>query len=251
MKLFKGKRKKLDNYSLKHGVGLISYDDPTSTVSEQFKTIRTNIQFSSVDKKLKSILFTSSAPSEGKSTVSNNVAVTWAKQGDKVILIDADLRRPTMHKTFNLSNKFGLSNYLLGNAELEDVVQKTMVDNLYVITSGPIPPNPSELLGSMRTKDLLVRLADKFDLLILDAPPANSVTDAQVLSTKVDGVVLVVPQGIAEKSGVAHAQQALETVHANILGFVMNRVIRESTGYYGGYGYYGGHYGGYYGADKK
>ena len=108
MKLFKSKRKKLDNYSLKHGVGLISYDDPTSTVSEQFKTIRTNIQFSSVDKKLKSILFTSSAPSEGKSTVSNNVAVTWAKQGDKVILIDADLRRPTMHKTFNLSNKFGL-----------------------------------------------------------------------------------------------------------------------------------------------
>lgn len=250
MSIFKSKRKKLDNYSLKHGVGLITYDDPSGIVSEQFKTIRTNIQFSSVDKKLKSILFTSSAPSEGKSTVSNNVAVTWAKQGDKVVLIDADLRRPTLHKTFNVNNEVGLSNYLLGNANFTEIIKPTMVHNLYVITSGPVPPNPSELLGSMRTQDLLTRLSDSFDLLILDAPPANSVTDAQVLATKVDGVVLVVPQGIAEKAGVAHAKQALDTVHAHILGVVMNRVIRDSSqGYYGGYN--GGYYGGYYGAKKK
>lgn len=251
MPLFKSKKKKLDNYSLKHGVGLITYDDPSSTVSEQFNTIRTNIQFSSVDKKLKSILFTSSAPSEGKSTISNNVAVTWAKQGEKVILMDADLRRPTIHKTFNISNHVGLSNYLLGNASIDEIVQPTMVDNLFVITSGPVPPNPSELLGSMRTKDLIRRLQDRSDLLILDAPPANSVTDSQVLAAQVDGVILVVPQGIADKAGVAHAKQALETVHANILGVIMNRVTREkSSGYYGG-SYYGGYYGGYYGTDKK
>jgi len=209
MQLFKKKTTKLDNYSLKHGVGLITYDDPSSTVSEQFNTIRTNIQFSSVDKKLKSILFTSSAPSEGKSTISNNVGVSWAKQGEKVVLVDADLRRPTIHKTFNVSNRAGLSSYLLGNASFEEIIQPTMIHNLYVITSGPVPPNPSELLGSMRTQDLFTRLEDKFDLLILDAPPANSVTDSQILASKVDGVILVIPQGIAEKAGVAHAKQAL------------------------------------------
>lgn len=148
MALFKKKTTKIDNYSLKNGVGLVTYDDPTSTISEQFNTIRTNIQFSSVDKKLNSILFTSSAPSEGKSTVSNNVAVAWAKQGETVVLVDADLRRPTIHKTFNVSNRVGLSSYLLGNASFEDVIQPTMVKNLFVITSGPLPPNPSELLGS-------------------------------------------------------------------------------------------------------
>lgn len=242
MSLFKKKTAKLDNYSLKHGVDLITYDDPTSTISEQFNTIRTNIQFSSVDKKLNSILFTSSAPSEGKSTVSNNVAVTWAKQGETVVLVDADFRRPTIHKTFNVSNRIGLSSYLLGNASFEDVIQPTMIKDLYVITSGPIPPNPSELLGSMRTKDLITRLEDKFGLLIMDTPPANSVTDAQILATKVDGVVMVVPQGIAEKAGVAHAKQLLDTVHANILGVIMNRVTKEKSQ---------GYYGGYYGAEKE
>lgn len=242
MALFKKKTTKSDNYSLKNGVGLVTYDDPTSTISEQFNTIRTNIQFSSVDKKLNSILFTSSAPSEGKSTVSNNVAVTWAKQGETVVLVDADLRRPTIHKTFNVSNRVGLSSYLLGNASFEDVVQPTMVKNLFVITSGPIPPNPSELLGSMRTKDLINRLEDKFGLLIMDTPPVDSVTDAQVLATQVDGVVMVVPQGIAEKAGVAHAKQLLDTVHANILGVIMNRVTKEKSQ---------GYYGGYYGAEKE
>ena len=240
MALFKKKTTKLDNYSSKNGVGLVTYDDPTSTISEQFNTIRTNIQFSSVDKKLNSILFTSSAPSEGKSTVSNNVAVTWAKQGETVVLVDADLRRPTIHKTFNVSNRVGLSSYLLGNASFEDVVQPTMVKNLFVITSGPIPPNPSELLGSMRTKDLINRLEDKFGLLIMDAPPVNTVTDAQVLAAQIDGVIMVVPQGIAEKAGVAHAKQLLDTVHANILGVIMNRVTKEKS-----QGYYGGYYGGY------
>jgi len=248
--IFSHKKHKIDNTSLKYGIGLVTYTDPKGMISEQFKTVRTNIQFSSVDKKLKSLLFTSSDPSEGKSTISNNMAVTWADQGSKVILVDADLRRPTVHKTFSVSNRKGLSNYLLGNATLEEIVQETVVDGLYVITSGPVPPNPAELLGSMRTQDLLVRLMDKFDLLILDAPPVNTVTDAQVLAARVEGTILVVPQGIADKAGVLHAKEALKTVNANILGAIMNRVTEQkSGGYYGG-SYYGGYYGGYYGADK-
>lgn len=245
IKLLKKKSKKLDDYSLTHGVGLVTYDDPTSMISEQFNTIRTNIRFSSVDKDLKSIMFTSSAPSEGKSTVSNNVAVSWAKQDKRVILIDTDLRRPTIHKTFSVKNRTGLSNYLLGNASLEDIVQSTMVEKLFVITSGPMPPNPSELLGSKRITELFKELTDKYDLMILDAPPVNSVTDAQVLATKVDGAILVVPQAIAEKNGVIHAKKALETVHANILGVVMNRMSKDKLS-----GYYGGQYGGYYGVKK-
>lgn len=239
-KLLKKKTKKLDDYSLTHGVGLVTYDDPSSVISEQFNTIRTNIQFSSVDKELNSILFTSSAPSEGKSTVSNNVAVSWAKQDKKVVLIDADLRRPTIHKTFNVSNKAGLSNYLLGTASLESVIQSTMVDNLFVITSGPTAPNPSELLGSKKIKELFQDLTAQFDFMILDAPPVNSVTDAQVLATKVDGVILVVPQGYADKTGVIHAKKALQTVHSNILGAIMNRTAKDKMK-----GYYGSQYGGY------
>ncbi|MFC6176226.1 CpsD/CapB family tyrosine-protein kinase [Companilactobacillus huachuanensis] len=251
MSWFNRKKHKLDNTSLKYGIGLVTYTDPKGMISEQFKTIRTNIQFSSVDKKLKSLLFTSSAPSEGKSTISNNVAVTWADQGSKVILMDADLRRPTVHKTFGVSNRRGLSSYLLGNATLDEIIQPTVVDGLFVITSGPVPPNPAELLGSARTRDLLIRLVDKFDLLILDAPPVNTVTDAQVLAAQVDGTILVVPQGIADKAGVMHAKEALQTVKANILGAIMNRVTEQkSGGYYGG-SYYGGYYGGYYGADDK
>ncbi|WP_143461879.1 CpsD/CapB family tyrosine-protein kinase [Levilactobacillus enshiensis] len=249
--MFKRKNKKLDDNSLKYGVGLVAYSDPSGMISEQFKTVRTNIQFSSVDKSLESILFTSSEPSEGKSTVSNNMAVTWADQGTKVILVDADLRRPTVHRTFDVSNRLGLTNYLSGNATLEEVIQPTMIKNLSVITSGPIPPNPSELLGSERTITMMSELVAQSDLLILDAPPVNTVTDAQLLAARVDGTVLVVPQGIADKAGVRHAKQLLETVHANILGAVMNRVTAEkSEGYYGG-SYYGGSYAGYYGTDDK
>jgi len=244
--LFKKSAKKLDNYSLSHGVSLVTYDNPISTISEQFNTIRTNIQFSSVDRNLQSILFTSSAPSEGKSTVSNNVAVSWAKQDKRVILIDADLRRPTIHRTFGVSNHLGLSNYLSGTVDLETVVQPTMVENLFVITSGPTAPNPSELLGSKRINELLVALTEQFDCLIFDAPPVNSVTDAQVLATKVDGVILVVPYGIASKVGVAQATKTLETVHSHILGVIMNRMTKEKME-----GYYGGEYSGYYGAVQK
>nr|WP_223876505.1 CpsD/CapB family tyrosine-protein kinase [Companilactobacillus huachuanensis] len=245
-KLFKKSVPKLDNYSLSHGVSLVTYDNPISTISEQFNSIRTNIQFSSVDRNLRSILFTSSAPSEGKSTVSNNVAISWAKQDKRVLLIDADLRRPTIHRTFGVSNHLGLSNFLSGTVDLGTIVQPTMVENLFVITSGPTAPNPSELLGSQRINQLFATLSEEFDCLIFDAPPINSVTDAQVLAAKVDGVVLVVPYKIANKVGVAKAKRSLETVHAHILGVIMNRMTKDKLE-----GYYGGEYSGYYGVNPK
>lgn len=232
------KKKKLDNISQKHGINLITYSKPQIPISEQFRTIRTNIQFTAVDKRIKSLVFTSAQPSEGKSTISNNFAVTCANQGTRVVLIDADLRRPTIHRTFGLSNSVGLSNYLSRNAELNEIIQPTLVKNLWIITSGPIPPNPSELLGSQRIKELLKELSKRFDLLILDSPPVNTVTDTQILATVADGVVMVVPQGIATKNNVAHAKESLQLVHAHVLGAIMNRVTKSKSGYYGGE-YYG------------
>lgn len=249
MPLFRKKRK-VDNENLKHGVSLVSVTDPSSVVAEQFRTIRTNIQFSAVDKKIQSLVVTSAGPSEGKSTVSSNLAVVWAKQNEKVLLIDADLRRPTFHRTFNLLNAAGLSSYLSNNAVYEEIIQETEVPNLSVISSGPVPPNPAELLNSRHINTLIERLEDEYDIIIFDAPPINTVTDAQLLANKADGVILVVPQGIAEKGGVTHAVEQLNKVHAKVLGTVMNRFKADKApGYYGGY--YGGNYGGYYGVDDK
>lgn len=257
MAWLKRRKAKLDNTSLRYGVGLVTYSDPKGQIAEQFRTVRTNIQFSAVDRQLQSILFTSSDPSEGKSTISNNMAVTWAKQGTRVILVDADLRRPTVHRTFGISNRRGLTTYLSGHVDVATIIQPTVVDNLAVITSGPVPPNPAELLDSDRFKTLLKELADQCDLIVLDSPPVNTVTDSQLLAAQVDGTILVVPQGIADKNGVRRAKQLLETVHANILGAIMNRVTAaKSGGYYGGK-YYGGNYydgkgySGYYGTDDK
>lgn len=249
MPLFRKKRK-VDNESLKHGVSLVSVTDPSSVVAEQFRTIRTNIQFSAVDKKIQSLVVTSAEPSEGKSTVSSNLAVVWAKQNEKVLLIDADLRRPTAHRAFNLLNAAGLSSYLSNNAVYEEIIQETEVPNLSVISSGPVPPNPAELLNSRHINTLIERLEDEYDIIIFDVPPINTVTDAQLLANKADGVILVVPQGIAEKGSVTHAVEQLNKVHAKVLGTVMNRFKADKApGYYGGY--YGGNYGGYYGVDDK
>lgn len=249
MPLFRKKRQ-IDSESLKHGVSLVSVTDPSSVVAEQFRTIRTNIQFSSVEKKVQSLVVTSAEPSEGKSTVSSNLAVVWAKQNEKVLLIDADLRRPIAHRTFNLLNAAGLSSYLSNNAVYEEIIQETEVPNLSVISSGPIPPNPAELLNSRHINTLIERLEDEYDIIIFDAPPINTVTDAQLLASKADGVILVVPQGIAEKGSVTHAVEQLNKVHAKVLGTVMNRFKADKApGYYGGY--YGGNYGGYYGVDDK
>lgn len=223
MGLFKkNKKKKLNDDSSKYGVNLVAQIYPTSAVSEQFRTVMTNIAFTNIGGGVKSIMITSADPSEGKSTFSANLAITYAKQGKNVVLVDGDMRRPTIHKTFHVSNATGLSTILSGNSTVEESVRYTNIDNLNVITSGPIPPNASALLGNHKIKDILAKYNHENDLVIVDAPPVNTMTDASIISTSVDGVVMVIPQGIAEKKREKLAIEQLNKVHANILGAVMN-----------------------------
>lgn len=239
--LFFNKNKKLDDQTMKHGAPLIVEESPTSSVAEQFRTVRTNIKFSIIGDKDRTISITSADPSEGKSVFSSNLAATFAQQGENTILIDADLRRPTVHKTFMISNQNGLSNLLTGSINLDEVIKKTDIDNLDVITSGPIPPNPAELIGSANFRKMLNELNEKYDWILIDTPPVNAATDASLIASDCYGNVLVVPQSIANKIDVNNAVEQLNRVHAKILGTVMNRVnIKESAGY-----------GGYYGADKN
>lgn len=246
-----GKKKKqdLDDVSMNKGIGLITEYDPKSHISEQFRTLRTNILFSDADNQIKTLVFTSSGPSEGKSTVSGNVAVTFANQGLRTLLVDADTRRPTVHATFSLTNEKGLVNLLTTKTDLDlsEYIIPTTIDKLSVLPTGPVPPNPSELLSSKRMERLIETLSKNFDIVIFDVPPLGSVTDAQILASRTDATVLVVPYGIAEKGAVLAAKEMLDNVDANIIGVVQNRVPEEANGYYGYYGYYGN----YYGKDKN
>ena len=251
---FKKNKTKLDEDSMKYGVALITRDDPKSGISEQYRTIRTNLKFSFLDPDFKILAVMSALPSEGKSTVSANLAVTWAEEKKRVLLVDADLRRPTVHRTFKVSNRYGLSNIITSSAStvnISEMIDKTAVENLDVLTSGPTPPNPAELLGSERLSQLLDFLREKYDFIILDAPPVDTVTDGQIVAARADGVALVTPQGIATKDAVMRAVKLLQRVNANILGIIMNRfTAQEAGGYYGGY--YGNYYGGsYYGTDDS
>ncbi|WP_347177938.1 CpsD/CapB family tyrosine-protein kinase [Sporosarcina thermotolerans] len=171
---------------------LVTSVNPKSFISEQFRTIRTNINFSTPDKELKTLLFTSSSPGEGKSTSAANVAIVFAQEGKKVLLVDADMRKPTMHFTFKTSNSIGLSNLLTKQFSLEEVTRITNIENLYLITCGQIPPNPAELISSSSMEALIEELALMYDIVIFDAPPLLSVADAQILSNKCDGTILVI-----------------------------------------------------------
>lgn len=238
MWLFK-KKNKLEVNSIVNGVHLVTVSEPHSVNSEQFNTIRTNIQFSNIDSECKSIMFTSATASEGKSTIAANVAVSFAKQGKKVLLIDADLRRPTIETTFGMGTPKGISNFLTEkDLDLNSIIYETTVQNLSAVPSGPIPPNPSELMSSKRMERLIYQLYEKSDILIYDAPPVMSVTDSQILSALVDGTILVVKANSTEKNSVREALGLLNHVKANIIGSILNDVQKSNDGYYG-YGYYG------------
>lgn len=228
---------KLDSQQRK-GLSLISKLRPKSVIAEQYRTIRTNIQFSMIDRDVKSIVITSSGPWEGKSTTAANLASVFIDQGKRVLLVDADLRKPTVQRTFGLSNVEGLTTLLSSpEQELAEIIQLVNGTEMYVLTSGPIPPNPSELLNSNRMNILMKRFEDMFDIIIYDMPPVTSVTDAQIMAAKADGVVFVIRHGVSQKDSVLNAKELLEMVNANILGVVFNGVEKKNTQSYYGYGY--------------
>lgn len=229
---------------------LIVQDNPKSPISEAYRTLRTNIQFSNFDENMDTILVTSSGPSEGKSTVVSNLALTVAETGKKVLLIDCDLRKPSIHKKFNISNNRGISNLLIGQYKFTDVIQRH-TENLYILTSGTIPPNPSEMLSSRKMKAFLEEARKTFDFIILDTPPVIAVTDAQLLSTMVGGVLLVVASGQAEIPAVQRTKELLDQVKANIIGVVVNKAEVHSGKSYGYYHYYYGEGKGHKSTGKK
>lgn len=220
----------------KHGVSLITLADQRSPISEQYRTIRTNIQFSMVDKSFKTLVVTSPGQGEGKSTTSANLAVVFANSEVNVLLVDADLRKPTVAKTFGLKNHLGLSTLLTDRAlTIEEAVQPSGVNNLSILTSGPKPPNPSEMLGSHRMNHMLHSLQEKYDLIIFDMPPVATVADAQIMSSMVDGTVLVVREEVTDKREAIKAKQLLELSNAHLLGVICNGATKDkdSSYYYG------------------
>lgn len=215
--------------------GFVVEQMPKSAATEAYKMLRTNIQYSSFDKEIKTIVVTSAQAAEGKSTVSGNLALSFAQIDKKVIIVDCDLRKPTVHKNFKISNLVGLSEVLIGQSILDKAVQKYN-NEFDILPSGKIPPNPAEMLSSSAMTSLIETLKDNYDIVILDSAPIQAVTDAQILSTKVDGTILVIRAQRTDKESVIEAKNLLNKVGANIIGAVLHAV--ENTK--GKYSYYYG-----------
>lgn len=196
--------------------------EQNSHAAEQFRTLRTNINFSSPDRDIKSIVITSAASSEGKSTTAANLAVAFAQEGKKVLLIDGDMRRPTIHYTFRLKNTIGLSTLLTRQSTVKRTVRRSHINNLDLICCGPIPPNPAELLSSHSMDKLLEELVLLYDLIIFDAPPILTVTDSQILANKCEGSILVLKAGATEKRQAVKAKEAIILAQSRLIGVVLN-----------------------------
>lgn len=222
---------------MKHQRTLIVHEDAKSPVAEAYRVIRTNLQFCQTDASLHTLIFTSAGPGEGKSTTIANTAVALAQTGKKVLLVDCDLRKPVQHHIFK-KNKAGMTNHLAEGTMLTELFQESGVPNLTLLTSGPVPPNPSELLGSEKMQRLLAQLREEYDYVLIDSPPVIAVTDAAVLASKVDGVVLVLDSGSVRPEMAQQAGKLIQAANGKLLGAILNKVeIDEEHSYY--YYYYG------------
>ncbi|OGX79687.1 capsular biosynthesis protein [Exiguobacterium sp. SH31] len=225
-------RKKNDNLPDYGQRDLITLANPKSPISEQYRTIRTNLEFTSIGQKLQMINVTSASTGEGKSTTAANLAVVYAQLGKRVLLIDCDLRKPTAQFTFNLSSQAGLSTILVGRILLERAIQKTGVERLSLLTAGPIPPNPTELIASNQMVELLDEVRRQYDIVILDAPPMMQVADARLLAKIADGTILVIGCENSERQLVVKAKEQLERTGTHMLGLVLNKRKSRRHKYY-------------------
>jgi capsular exopolysaccharide synthesis family protein len=229
---------------------LITYEDPKSPISESYRSLRTNVAYASVDKKIKSLLISSSQPGEGKSTTTANLAIAFAQLRKKTLLVDADLRKPVQHNVFDHPRGPGLSDYLIGEvADVNSIVHKTKIENLYVLTAGALPPNPSELLGSDKMSQLVEHLEQEWDMVLFDSPPIVAVTDASMISSELDAIALVVKAGVTEKSAIDRALDTIRNVKAPLIGAILNSASQQSLG--GKYAYYYSYYNYYYHSEEK
>jgi polysaccharide biosynthesis transport protein len=245
-----GARSRLLNKVPRDGMGsrpLISYVDPQSEITEAYRALRTSILLSSASHPPRSILVTSSVPKDGKTMTCINTAIVLAQQGKRILLVDADMRRPSVHKAFGLKGQIGLSNVLTGGARISDAIQATMQANLFVLPAGLVPPHPSELLSSSLMRDLLKKWCEEYDHVIIDSPPVITVTDAVLLSVQTDAVLLVIRSGQTTAAHVRRTRNLLQSVKADVLGVVVNAADLASPDYY----YYYGSKNGYYGDIEK
>lgn len=226
--------------NLSENAMLIAKNKPKSHIAEAFRVLRTNIQFSGIDKPIRSIVFTSAMPSEGKTTVIANTAITFALQEKKVLLIDADLRRPSVHKIFKLENDKGLTNFLSVQDDYKKYVKKTSTENLDILPCGIIPPNPSELLSSNFMKSFIAKATEDYDIVLIDTPPIGTITDAALLAAVIDGTVIVASAGTVDIEAISRAKELLLQVNANIIGVVLNKMNQNKFVKY--YYYYNNYY---------
>ncbi|MFQ5593419.1 MAG: CpsD/CapB family tyrosine-protein kinase [Anaerolineae bacterium] len=213
---------------------LVTLSDPRSPVAEAYRSLRTNLEFSSLDEPLRTMLVTSPAPEAGKSTTLANLAVALGQAGKQIILVDCDLRRPSQHDIFGVSNTAGLTSVILDDTTSAAPLRETGVAGLRLLTSGPLPPNPAELLGSRRMAGLIQTLREQADMVLFDAPPVIAVTDAAILASQVDGVLLVLNAGVTRREHAQRARAALDKVNARLVGTVLNNVKLDTSlyGYY-------------------
>lgn len=204
---------------------LVTYAAPSSKVAEEYRTLRTNLQLSSVTRKDKTIVITSSRFGEGKSTTVSNLAVSIAQQGEKVLVIDADLRKPTIHEIFRLENAVGLTNVLGGKATMEGAVMQTEIGSLYVLPSGPIPFNPAELLNSMAMEILIQKAMEQYDIILFDSPPILEVTDTSILADRCDGVLLVISYNHTVNEDAVEAKRVLSFTRGKLVGAILNNKV--------------------------